>query len=322
MTLLRRLGQTSIEISPIGLGCWQFSEGKGLIGGFWEALPTSLVNQIVGVSLKSGVNWFDTAEAYGKGRSEAALSVALENAGKRDGDVVVATKWNPFFRGAKSIVRTFPERSRHLDGFSIDLHQVHMPTSLSSIEAQMDAMADLVEAGRIKAVGVSNFSAAKMKAAYAALERRGIPLASNQMKYSLLDRSVESNGVLESAQNLGVTIIAYSPLAQGILTGRFHEDPASVRSRPGPRKWMPAFRRSGLERSRPVVEALREIAAAHDATPSQVALSWLVRFHGDSVVAIPGASRVSQAEQNAKAMSLELESEEIARLDRSTRRGN
>lgn len=319
--MLRRLGKASIDVSPIGLGCWQFSGGKGLIGGFWEALPTSLVNEIVEVSLKSGVNWFDTAEAYGKGRSEAALSGALESAGKRDGDVVVATKWNPFFRTAKSIIRTFPERSTHLDGFSIDLHQVHMPTSLSSTRAQMDAMADLVESGKTKAVGVSNFSAAKMKAAYAALEKRGIPLASNQMKYSLLDRSVERNGVLESAKNLGVTVIAYSPLAQGLLTGRFHDDPASVRSRPGPRKWMPAFRRSGLERSRPVVEALRDIAAAHDATPSQVALSWLIHFHGDSVVAIPGASRVPQAEQNAKAMWLRLESDELARLDRLTRHG-
>ena len=319
MTDLRRLGQTDIEISPISLGCWQFSEGKGLTGSFWEALPTHVVNEIVQASLSSGINWFDTAEAYGGGRSEAALSCALEAAGKSNGDVVVATKWAPLFCTAGNILKTYPERLKHLGGFSIDLHQVHMPHSLSSVKAQMDVMADLVEAGKIKAVGVSNFSATKMRAAHSALESRGIPLASNQMKYNLLDRSIEKNGVIEAARELGITIIAYSPLAQGILTGRFHEDPASVKSRPGPRKWTPAFRRSGLKRSRPIVDALREIAGVHEATLSQVVLSWLVHFHGETVVAIPGASRVAQAEENTGAMTLTLEAEGMARLDSLTR---
>ncbi len=318
MTTLRRLGQTDIEISAIGLGCWQFSEGKGLIGGFWEALPTQTVNEIVQTSLNLGINWFDTAEVYGGGRSEAALSCALKAAGQKDGDVVVATKWAPFFCAAGNIQKTFPERIKHLGGFSVDLHQVHMPHSVSSVKVQMDVMADLVDDGKIKAVGVSNFSAAKMRAAHEALAARGMPLASNQVKYSLLDRSIERNGVLEAAKELGITIIAYSPLAQGVLTGRFHEDPGSVKHRPGPRKWMPAFRAPGLERSRPVVEAIREIATAHETTVAQVALSWLINFHADTVVAIPGASRLKQANENALAMSVKLESEELARLDRET----
>ena len=319
MTNLRRLGRTDIEISPVGLGCWQFSGGRGLIGRYWEALPARAENEIVRASLDNGVNWFDTAEAYGGGRSEAALSRALAAAGQRDGDVVIATKWAPLLRSAANILKTFPARVENLGGFSIDLHQVHMPHSSSSIKAQMAVMVDLMEAGKIKAVGVSNFSARKMRAAHEALRERGISLASNQVRYSLLDRSIEKRGVLDAARQLGITIIAYSPLAQGILTGRFHEAPESVRSRPGPRKWMPAFRRSGLERSRPVVDALREIAGAHDLTAGQVALSWLIHFHGDTVVAIPGASRVSQAAENAQAMSHELESDEMARLAGLTR---
>jgi aryl-alcohol dehydrogenase-like predicted oxidoreductase len=315
----RRLGRTSIEITPIGLGCWQFSGGSGLVGGYWEALPQETVDEIVRVSLAGGINWFDTAEIYGRGRSEQALARALQAAGQKDGDVVIATKWWPVPRTAKSIGATIGERLRCLGGFSIDLHQVHQPFSFSSVEAQMEAMAELVAAGKIRAVGVSNFSAARMRRAHAALERRGIPLASNQVRYSLVDRRIESNGVLAAARELGVTIIAYSPLGQGILSGRFHADPALIRSRPGPRRHMAAFRPSGLARTRPLVDELQRIAAARAATASQVALNWLLHVHGETVVAIPGASRPRHAEEAAGAMAFRLTDEEMSRLDDRSR---
>jgi aryl-alcohol dehydrogenase-like predicted oxidoreductase len=316
----RTLGRTPIVVTPVGLGCWQFSSGFGIVGGFWDALPQDTVNQIVATALAHGINWFDTAEIYGRGRSERALAAALSAAGRKDRDVVVATKWWPIPRRAASILSTIAERQRCLGGFSIDLHQVHQPFSFSSVEAEMDAMAELVQRGQIRAVGVSNFSAPKMRRAHAALAKHGIPLASNQVVYSLLKRRIESNGVLAAARELGVTIIAYSPLAQGILTGKFHEDPGLIRSRTGPRKWRPDFRRGGLERSRPLVEALRAIAAAHAATPAQVALSWLVNFHGGTVVAIPGATSVAQARENAAAMAVKLDAAEFARLDLLSRR--
>jgi aryl-alcohol dehydrogenase-like predicted oxidoreductase len=315
----RRLGRTSIEITPIGLGCWQFSGGSGLVGGYWEALPQETVDEIVRVSLAGGINWFDTAEIYGRGRSEQALARALQAAGQKDGDVVIATKWWPVPRTAKSIGATIGERLRCLGGFSIDLHQVHQPFSFSSVEAQMEAMAELVAAGKIRAVGVSNFSAARMRRAHAALERRGIPLASNQVRYSLVDRRIESNGVLAAARELGVTIIAYSPLGQGILSGRFHADPALIRSRPGPRRHMAAFRPSGLARTRPLVDELQRIAAARAVTASQVALNWLLHVHGETVVAIPGASRPRHAEEAAGAMAFRLTDEEMSRLDDRSR---
>jgi aryl-alcohol dehydrogenase-like predicted oxidoreductase len=319
VTERRRLGRTSIEITPIGLGCWQFSGGHGFVGGFWEALSQEAVDEIVRVALAGGINWFDTAEAYGKGRSERALARALADAGRKDGDVVVATKWWPIPRTARTIRTTIDERLRCLDGFSIDLHQVHQPFSFSSVEAEMEAMADLVAAKKIRAVGVSNFSAARTRRAHAALAKRGIPLASNQVRYSLVDRRIESNGVLDAARELGVTIIAYSPLGQGILSGRFHDDPGLIHSRPGPRRHMSAFRASGLARTRPLVDEVRRIAAAHAVTPSQVALNWLLHAHGETVVAIPGASRPRHAEEASGAMGFRLVPEEMSRLEELSR---
>ena len=319
MAEMRRLGQTPIEITPIGLGCWQFSGGHGIVGGYWGALAQETVDEIVRAALAGQVNWFDTAEIYGRGRSEQALARALKSAGKKDGDVVVATKWWPAPRTAASIKATFGERQRCLDGFSIDLHQVHQPFSFSSVEAQMDAMADLVDAKKIRAVGVSNFSARAMRRAHAALQRRGLPLASNQVRYSLVDRRIESNGVLAAAKELGVTIIAYSPLGQGILSGKFHDDPALIRSRSGPRRLLPRFRARGLERTRPLVEELKRIATARGVTPSQVALNWVLHFHGETILAIPGASRPRHAEEAAAAMSFRLTGEEMSRLDAFSR---
>ena len=221
----RRLGRGPLEVSPIGLGCWQFSGGRSFAGAFWGALAPDTMDAIVRAALDGGVDWFDTAEIYGNGRSERALAHALAAAGRRDGDVTVATKWWPVLRTARSIGATFAQRERALDGFTVGLHQVHQPFSFSSVEAQMDAMAALVAAGRVRAVGVSNFSAAWMRRAHARLARHGIALATNQVRYSLARRTIERDGTLAAARELGVSIIAYSPLAQGLLSGRFHADP-------------------------------------------------------------------------------------------------
>ena len=319
MSALRRLGKTGVEVSAVGLGCWQFSEGAGLAGRFWPALPQGEVNEIVATALRGGTNWFDTAEAYGAGRSERALSRALQSAGRAPGEVVVATKWFPLLRRAGSIRDTIGERTAALAPYPIDLHQVHHWSGLSSVEAEMREMAELVRAGSIRAVGVSNFSASRMRRAHEALARCGVQLASNQVRYSLLDRRIERDGVLAAARDLGVTLIAYSPLAQGVLSGKFHDDPGLARRTAGPRKRLGPFRERGLARSRPLVEELRRVGAAHGATPSQVALAWLVRFHGDAVVAIPGATRARQAEENCRAMDLVLSAEELSALDERSR---
>ena len=313
---MRTLGNTDIEITPIGLGVMQFSGGKGFFGRLFSVIPQDEKNAIVKTALDGGINWFDTAEVYGSGRSEESLASALKAAGKQDDEVVVATKWLPIFRTARNIPRTIKNRIHYLDGYTIDLYMVHQPWGFSPPEAEMDAMADLVEAGKIRSVGVSNFNAEQMRRAHAALEKRGLPLAVNQMPYSLLHRKIETSGVLDTAKELGVTIIAYTPLAYGVLSGKYHQDPERINQVPFPRKKM---LQRNIERSRPLIEALETIAARYNVTLAQVALNWVINFQGETVVTIPGATKVHQVEQSAGAMKFKLSDEELSQLDELSR---
>lgn len=315
----KRLGSSNHFISGIGLGCWQFARSRGAVGKFWGEMDDELVGAIIAESLKNGVNWFDTAEIYGNGTSEQRLSAALREQHVKAQDIMIATKWNPVLRLASSIERTFGEREKNLAPYPVALLQVHNPTSLSSIPAQMKHMAALVQQHKVELIGVSNFSKQRMRKAQQTLEKEGLSLTSNQMRYNLLDRSIEFNGVLQYARDHRITIIAYSPLAQGLLTGRYHEQQGLIQKRPGFRKYMPAFRESSLKKSLPLIQSLREIAEEHHVTPAQIALRWVVQFNGDSVVAIPGASSAHQASQNAAAMDFQLTSAELNLLDELSR---
>ena len=312
----RRLGKSDLMVSPIGLGCWQFSRGRGLGGSYWPNLPDEEITGIIEASLAGGINWFDTAESYGGGESEKSLAQALKRLGKAPGDIIIATKWRPVFRTAKSIAKTIDERLDILGNFPIDLYQIHNPFSFSSIEAQIRSMAELVKNRKIRYVGVSNFSAKQMRISHDLLREQGMPLVSNQVRYSLLDRKIEQNGILETARELGISIIAYSPLAQGLLSGKFHDDPKLIQSRGGYRKYMGAFRPRGLDQTRAVVMAVREVAQKHNATLSQIALSWVTNARGEAVVAIPGATHINQAKENAASMAVQLTKDELDYLDK------
>lgn len=313
----RPLGHTGMQITPIGLGVMQFSGGSGVFGMVFPDLSQEDMNGIIKVALDGGINWFDTAEMYGRGKSEQGLSTALKSLDIQDDEVIVGTKWFPIFRTAGNIPRSIDDRLRFLDGYSIDLYMVHQPYSFSSPEAEMEAMADLVEAGKIRSVGVSNFNADQMGRAHAALEKRGLTLAVNQVQYSLLHRKIETDGVLETARELGVTIVAWSPLARGILSGRYHNHPEIYEQLPIGRKMM---MRSMIKGSGPVIEGLNTIAEKYEVTPAQVALNWVINFQGDTVVAIPGASKIHQAEESAGVMSFRLSGEELAQLDKLSRK--
>jgi len=312
---LRKLGKSKILVTPIGLGCWQFSGGKSMVGRYWGNLEQETINQIVKASLENGVNWFDTAEAYGFGQSELALAAGLRAARVKPEKALIATKWMPFGRLASSIVNTIDTRLKKLDPYPISLLQIHNPASFSSVEKQMKAMATLLRAGKIKAAGVSNFDLKQMQRATDALKAEGFELASNQMRFNLLDRRIEQNGVLDFAKEKGITIIAYSPLDQGILTGRFHEHPELVKSLSGYRRFMPAFQPGNIHKSQPLMDELKSIAEKYQVSPAQVALNWVIHFHGDTVVAIPGASSPQQAQQNAGVMKFTLSKAELTRLD-------
>lgn len=310
--LQRVLGQSELKVSTIGLGTWQFSEGKGAAIGYYRALNAAATREIVAEALAQGINWFDTAEIYGSGRSERGLAIALNALGIKQGEVIIATKWLPILRRASSIKNSFKKREEMLTPYKIDLHQVHFRASLSSVEAEMDAMADLADEGKIKAIGVSNYKAEHMLRAHNRLKERGLTLASNQMHYSLLCREIESNGVLETAKENGISIIAYSPLESGLLSGRFHNNPEALNK-------LPRLRRRALKgkikESAELVAMLSDIASRHNVTAAQVALNWACNFHGETIVAIPGASNASHVTANAAALSFDLSDAELAILD-------
>jgi aryl-alcohol dehydrogenase-like predicted oxidoreductase len=295
----------------------ELSGGGGLLGYVFPVIPPEEKNAIIKAALDGGINWFDTAEMYGAGVSEQSLATGLKAAGKSDKEVVIATKWFPIFRTAGNLPHSIKNRLRFLEPYSIANYMVHQPYGFSSPEAEMNAMADLVEAGKIRSVGVSNFNPSRMRRAYAALAKRGLPLACNQMYYSLLHREIETNGVLETAKELGVTITAYTPIERGLLSGKYHKDPALLERMSG---WRKISIKRNLERTRPLINVMDEMAAKYEATIAQVALSWVIHFNGETVVTIPGATKVRQAEEAAGAMKFQLSDEEMTRLDEVSRR--
>lgn len=259
-------------------------------------------------SLAVGVNLFDTAAMYSGGASERRVGELAEGKG-----VVIATKFPPGWRSKTELLPDALDQSLvRLRRSTIDLYQHHFPSRRISIPSLMGFMADAVEAGKVRAIGVSNYSAAQLRVAHASLAKRGIPLAANQVEYSLLHRAPEVNGVLDACRELGITLIAYQPLAMGALTGKYRPG-----HRPkGIRRFDRSFRGHGLEKVQPVLALLREIGERHSKTPGQVALRWLIEQ--ESVLPIPGAKNARQAASNAEAASFSLVDAEIEALDQAT----
>jgi aryl-alcohol dehydrogenase-like predicted oxidoreductase len=311
----KRLGRTEVFVPALGLGVMTWGEASG----FHRLMPAkaayggaiSAEEQAAFVaSMAADVNFFDTAAMYSGGASERRLGELAESK-----DVVIATKFppSPMSRAGDMPAALDASLSR-LRRPSVDLYQHHFPSRRVDIPTLMGLMADAVEAGKVRAVGVSNYTAAQMRTANEVLSRRGLSLAANQVQYSLLHRRPEVDGVLDACRELNVTLIAYQPLASGALTGKYGDG-----ARPsGLRRFQPTFRQAGLEALRPVVSLLREIGDAYGKSPGQVALRWLLEQAG--VVPIPGAKNAGQATHNAGALSFRLTSAEIEALDQATRR--
>jgi aryl-alcohol dehydrogenase-like predicted oxidoreductase len=317
----RQLGRTDIYVSPIGLGTAQFA-GKGWISALAPPVAQENIDTIIKTALDGGITWFDTSELYGGGTSERALARGLTHAGIKPGEVTVATKWLPLGRTARSIERTIGTRLEVLDPFPIDLHQIHLNRgSFSTVRAQMRAMARLVQAGKIRAVGVSNFTTRQMLTAHDELAKFGIPLASNEVQINLLHRKIETNGMLETARRLDISLLAYSAQRQGILTGKYHADRSLIQGVHPLRRKLMGLNPQGLDRSQPLIDAMRDIAAEHQATVGQVALAWLIGYYGDTVIPIAGASKPHHAEEAAGALKVHLSADELERLSDLSKRG-
>jgi len=304
----RTLGKTDIKVSPIGIGVMMWMGGKGIFGRIAPKVPNEVMNEIIKESFAGGINFFDTAEFYGFGRSETNLAKALKANDIDDKDVIIGTKWAPVLRRARNMRRTINNRIKYLGGYTVDLYMIHQPISFSSIKTEMKELARLVENEKVRSVGISNYNAEKMRKAYEELENHGIPLAANQVHYSLVKRNIENNGILDTAKELGVTITAYTPLAGGLLTGKLHNNPEALENKSAMYRMVA---KRNLEESIPLVETLTEISKAHEVLPGQVALNWLVTYHGDTVVTIPGATKAYQAKESSGAMTFKLSKAEL-----------
>ncbi len=311
---LMRLGSSDLMVSRLGIGAmtWgdlsispRFSPARLAYG---PADNKEELKKAVESSHSHGVRFIDTAAMYGKGASELYVGELTE--GK---EFIVATKFpSSFIPRTNDLHKDLNNSLKRLRRNSIDLYQIHYPSPFFSIPKVLNLMADAVKEGKVKAIGVSNFSEKQMREAFHLLEERGIPLASNQIEYSLLHRDPEKNGTLDTCRELNVALIAYMPLRMGALTGKYL---GNVQAK-GFRKNMSPFRKKDFSRLTQIITLLTEIGNRYSKSPSQVALRWLIQQ--GNILPIPGAKNSEQAIHNAGALTFSLSDSEIESLRQIT----
>jgi len=299
----------------MGLGTWAWGDRSTWgMDGYDPSYGFDTIRGAYARAIAAGVTLLDTAEMYGNGESERIIGRLLrEDTANRD-RVVVATKFMPFpwrVPLARALMKSLRASLERLGLPFVHLYQIHGPISFRPARAVAAALAAPYRAGLVKAVGVSNYSEGEMRAIHGALAAEGIPLATNQVEYSLLRTMPETSGLLRACRDLDVTLLAYSPLAMGRLTGKY-----GVANPPPGKRNFSAFPMAEIE---PVVAELRRIGAAHGGkSPAQVALNWVMC---KGAVPIPGAKNAAQAEQNAGALGWTLVPDEVAALDRVAKFG-
>lgn len=302
------LGDTGLRVPPLGIGTWAWGDrffwGYGREGYAKEDLEASFA-----ASLAAGVNLFDTAEIYGLGRSERILGSLVRQTRQ---PALIATKFFPYpWRLFPFQFRRAVRGSLHrLGAAKIDLYQIHWPYPPRSPATWVKALGETVQAGLVRAAGVSNYDLDQTRHARQLLAGAGVPLASNQVEFSLLQRAPERSGLLEFCQASGIAVIAYSPLGQGLLTGKYSAErpPSGVRGR--------RYGTEVLDRIQPLIALMREIGDRRGGkTAAQVALNWVIC---KGAIPIPGVKTLAQTEENLGALGWRLEAEEIAALDETS----
>ncbi len=290
----------------MGLGAWQW--GDRVMWQYGHNYNDEDVHRAFESSVNDGIRFVDTAEAYGNGNSERLLGKFIK---ETEQPILIATKFFPFpWRFTKgTIPRALKASLKRMDVESVDLYQIHWPSFTMSTDTSMEGMAECVKEGTARTVGVSNFEQTRMLAAYSALARHNIPLASNQVHYSLLNRKVEKDGTLARCKELGIRLIAYSPIEKGLLSGKYSADnpPSGMRS---------GIYRNLLPKIQPLIKLMTEIGQDHGGkSNTQVALNWTIC---KGTLPIPGAKNAIQAQQNAGALGWRLTDAETARLDEAS----
>ncbi|KAL3810242.1 hypothetical protein ACHAXA_008732 [Cyclostephanos tholiformis] len=305
------------KLPPIGLGCWSW--GDSLFWGYDPRNDDDLRSVFEYATSRHAPVLFDSAELYGLGRSETLLGIYSRSL-KDPGDVVIATKFAayPWRTKPESVVRACEASAGRLGtGRPIDLYQIHFPNAYAN-EAYWDGIADAYEKGLIRAVGVSNYGVDAVRACHAALLRRGVPLSTNQIQYSLLYQHPEkSNGLLRCCKDLGMEVLAYSPLALGLLSGKY-ANTDDIRKVGGPRRAL--FERNVANpQLSEIIGAMRDVADGHaesGATVSQVAINWCI---AKGTIPIPGARTLRQVESNYGSLDWKMNEDEIKFLDKVSR---
>lgn len=336
---LRRLGATDVMVPPMGIGTMLWDNRKtDSKEGILKAYRTCIDN---------GFSFFDTAEIYSNGASELMLGECLKKDGR---PILIATKFAPPSKMIPNAPKriTVSKKSPHalteaLDNSLkrlgvdyIDLYQLHAPPSNNTIEAYMEEMAKVVKAGKVRAVGVCNFSADQLRKAHQHLAQHGIPLATTMVGYSMIRRYPESNGVFDACKELNITVIPYAPLAEGILTGKYrsrekklslaykatiyfgHLDITKERTESTSfiRKILTKPRELNGKRLEPLFAVMDEIANAHNKTLAQIAINWLITTEEISVIPVPGVRNIRQIQDNLGAANWSLSKEERARISK------
>lgn len=288
----------------IGLGTWAW--GDKLVWGYGNQYSAGEVEESFHAAVANGITFFDTAEVYGQGKSEKFLGQLIPSAGAK---IQIATKFMPYpWRITSNALRKALEASLKRLGLKcVDLYQIHWPMPPVSVENWMDQMADVYQDGLISAVGVSNYNTEMTQRAVEALAKKGIPLASNQVEYHLLERRIEKNGLFDYCKSNGIKVIAYSPIAMGILSGKYTPDNPPKGTRAA------QYNRQVLEKILPLIKLMKGIGMDHEGkTASQVAINWVI---AKGALPIPGAKNINQVEQNAGAIGWHLSAEEVKKLD-------
>ena len=301
------LAGTTVAIPQMGVGTWAWGDKRTWgMGGYDTALDEGTIEAAWTTSIDAGITLFDTAEAYGDGESERIIGKMRAADPDRAGRAVIASKFMPMpwkLNVKRALVDAAKASRERLGVEAIDLYQIHGPISLRGLAAQAEALVEAHAQGVVRAVGVSNFSPKETRRMDEELRKRGLRLASNQVEFSLLRTIPDTSGLLETCHDLGVVLIAYSPIGQGRLTGKY----SAGNPPPGKRN----FSTYPMEKVDPLVAVLRRIGEAHDRAPAQVALNWLIRRGS---VPIPGAKNGDQAAANAGATGWELTPSEVREL--------
>jgi aryl-alcohol dehydrogenase-like predicted oxidoreductase len=291
---------------PMGVGTWAWGDQR--YWGYGRDYTSDDVAEAYRASRAAGLTLFDTAEGYGNGTSEWLLGQLIRDHGDR-GKVQVATKFAPVpWRAGRRgpLLKALEASLTRLQLEAVDLYQLHFSLPLVSDRPLLADLASARSQGLIGAIGVSNYGPSRLRSAHRALAEHGLVIATNQVQYSLLSRRVERTGLVDLCQELGTTVIAYSPLAQGLLTGKY--------SRATP---PPGVRRLRYHRALGAIPALvaqlTPIGDEHGRSPGQVALNWLI---SKGVVPIPGAKTAEQAWRNAEGAGWQLTDDQVATLDR------